>query len=61
MQFAYISNVCVHPDYRGKHVGSMMLKYIIEICKKKYFDEIALDDIIDALINEDIARKLRGE
>lgn len=46
-QFAYISNVCVHPDYRGKHVGSMMLKHVIEICKKEYFEEIALDVIAD--------------
>lgn len=46
-QFAYISNVCVHPEYRGMHVGSMMLKQIIEIYKRQYFDEIALDVLAD--------------
>ena len=46
-EFAYISNVCVHPDYRGKHVGSMMVRGIINIYKKRCFEEIALDVLAD--------------
>lgn len=45
--FAYISNVCVSPLYRGKHIGSMMIKNIIEIYKKSVFDEIVLDVLAD--------------
>ena len=45
--FVYISNVCVHPDYRGMHIGSIMMKKIIEIYKKKFFDEIVLDVLAD--------------
>ena len=45
--FVYISNVCVHPGYRGMHIGSIMLKNIIEIYKKQYFDEIVLDVLAD--------------
>ena len=48
-EFVYISNVCVHPDYRGKHIGSMMLKKIIDIYKSKYFNEIVLDVLSDNL------------
>lgn len=46
-EFAYISNVCVHPDYRGKHIGSMMIKQVIDIYRKKCFDEISLDVLAD--------------
>lgn len=45
--FAYISNVCVHPDYRGKHIGSMMVKEVIKIYRNKCFDEIMLDVLAD--------------
>lgn len=46
-EFAYISNVCVHPEYRGKHIGSMMVKRVIEIYRKKCFDELSLDVLAD--------------
>ena len=45
--FVYISNVCVHFDYRGKHIGSLMMKEIKEIYMKKYFEEIVLDVLAD--------------
>ena len=45
--FVYISNVCVHPNYRGMHIGSIMMKNIIEIYKKQYFKEIVLDVLAD--------------
>lgn len=45
--FAYISNVCVHPDYRGKSIGSMMVRQVIEIYRKKSFNEISLDVLAD--------------
>lgn len=41
--FAYISNVCVHPGYRGKHIGSIMVKQVIEVYRRKCFKEMALD------------------
>lgn len=41
--FAYISNVCVSSNYRGKGIGKKMIAQIIEIYKNKYFKEIALD------------------
>ena len=41
--FAYISNVCVDANYRGKQIGKTMLNYVIDIYKKKLYDYIVLD------------------
>jgi len=41
--FAYISNVCVHKEYRGRHIGNMLVSHVIDIYTKKCFDEIVLD------------------
>ena len=45
--FAYISNVCVDANYRGKHIGKTMLNYVIDIYKKKLYDHIVLDVLAD--------------
>lgn len=45
--FAYISNVCVHPDYRGQHIGTKMLGYVIDYYKERYFNEVVLDVLAD--------------
>ena len=45
--FAYISNVCVDANYRGKHIGKTMLNEIINIYKKKLYDHIVLDVLAD--------------
>lgn len=45
--FVYISNVCVHSSYRGMHIGSLMMKQLMEIYKQKYFNEIVLDVLAD--------------
>lgn len=45
--FAYISNVCIDKDYRGKHLGNIMLNWLIDIYKKSIFKELSLDVIID--------------
>ena len=42
-EFAYISNVCIHKDYRGKKIGNMLVSHVIEIYAKKCFDGIFLD------------------
>ncbi|MBQ9854341.1 MAG: GNAT family N-acetyltransferase [Bacilli bacterium] len=42
-EFAYISNVCIHNDYRGKKIGNKLISHVIEIYAKKYFDGIFLD------------------
>ena len=52
--FAYISNVCVSPECRGRHIGSLMIKQIIEIYKDKLFEGISLDVLAD----NDVAIKL---
>ena len=41
--FAYISNVCVDSNYRGKHIGKTMLSYIIDVYTKQLYDHIVLD------------------
>ena len=41
--FAYISNVCVDSNYRGKHIGKTMLNHVIDIYKKKLYEHIVLD------------------
>lgn len=43
--FAYISNVCVDENYRGRHIGNYMINNIINIYKEKLFKEIVLDVI----------------
>ena len=45
--FAYISNVCIDKDYRGKHFGNMTLNWLIDIYKKSIFKDLALDVIKD--------------
>lgn len=45
--FAYISNVCVDENYRGRHIGNYMLSSIINVYKKKFFKEIVLDVLAD--------------
>ena len=42
--FAYISNVCVDENYRGRKIGTQMLLRVIEIYKDKLFKEIVLAD-----------------
>ena len=46
-EFAYISNVCVDPNYRDLHVGTFLLDNLIKEYKKKKFNEIALDVLAD--------------
>ena len=41
--FAYISNVCVHPEYRGQHIGNKLVNHVIEVYTEKCFNEIVLD------------------
>lgn len=43
VDFAYISNVCVNAEYRGKQIGKQMLMHVIDVYRKKYFKEIILD------------------
>lgn len=44
-EYVYISNVCVHEKYRGKHVGNRLLKYIIEHYRENLTNTIVLDVI----------------
>lgn len=46
-EFAYISNVCVDPNYRDLHVGTFLLENLINEYKSKKFREIALDVLAD--------------
>lgn len=46
-EFAYISNVCVDPNYRDLHVGTFLLNNLIKEYKDKKFDEIVLDVLAD--------------
>lgn len=41
--FAYISNVCVHEDYRGMKVGNHLVNYVIDLYTEKCFKEVVLD------------------
>lgn len=41
--FAYISNVCVHEDYRGMKIGNCLVNHVIKIYTEKCFKEIVLD------------------
>lgn len=41
--FAYISNVCVHEDYRGMKIGNHLVNYVINIYTEKCFKEVVLD------------------
>ena len=44
-EYVYISNVCVHEEYRGKHVGNSLLKHIIEHYRENLTNTIVLDVI----------------
>lgn len=45
--FAYISNVCVHKDYRGRHIGNMLVNYVVDIYVERSFKEIVLDVLVE--------------
>ena len=45
--FAYISNVCVDPNYRDLHIGTFLLENLIQEYKKKKYKEIVLDVLAD--------------
>lgn len=45
--FAYISNVCVDPNYRDLHVGTFLLENLIKEYKNKMYDAIVLDVLAD--------------
>ena len=42
-QTAYISSVCVHPDWRGRGVGARLLDYSISLAKIKGMKKIRLE------------------
>ena len=45
--FAYISNICVDPNYRDLHIGTFLLDNLIKEYKRKMYKEIALDVLAD--------------
>ena len=53
-EYVYISNVCVHEEYRGKHIGNRMLKKIIE----HYRENLANTIVLDVIENNHSAVKL---
>lgn len=46
LQIPYFSNVSVHPNYRSKGIGKLIMKYSVNKCKKNYM-EILLDVLAD--------------
>ena len=42
-EFAYISNVCVDPNYRDLHIGTFLLDNLLKEYKNKMYKEIVLD------------------
>ncbi len=40
---AHINNVAVHKDYRGKHIGSMLMEYLIDRCREDSINSITLE------------------
>lgn len=38
-----ITNIAVHPDYRGQHIGSMILKEMIRVCAHKNVTAMTLE------------------
>ena len=47
VEFAYISNVCVDPNYRDMHVGTFILEHLLQEYKKQKYDEVVLDVLAD--------------
>ncbi len=41
--FAYISNVCVDSNYRGMHIGNLLVSYVVNVYKDRLYKEIVLD------------------
>ena len=46
-KYAYISNVCVDPNYRDLHIGTFLLDNLIREYKEKMYKEIVLDVLAD--------------
>jgi len=42
-RYIQLSNLIVHPDFRGKNIGKKILRYIESIGKKNDCDKIVLD------------------
>ncbi len=45
--YAYISNVCVDPNYRNLHLGTFLIENFIQEYKRKMYKKIALDVLAD--------------
>ena len=45
--YAYISNICVHENYRGKKIAKKLINHVKDKYKKQLFDEIYLDVIVN--------------
>jgi ribosomal protein S18 acetylase RimI-like enzyme len=40
---AFISNVCVHPDYRGVGIAKLLLNLVVDYGKKMQFNTVKLE------------------
>ena len=54
---AHINNVAVHKDYRGKHIGSMLMEYLIKRCEEDSIDSITLEVRSSNEIAQNLYRK----
>lgn len=54
---AHVTNVAVHPDYRGKKIGDNLIKKLIEICKKDRIMSITLEVRKSNIIAQNLYKK----
>lgn len=46
-----LSEICVHTNYRGKHVGAMLMSALIRDCEQRHREFIQLKCPVDLLAN----------
>lgn len=52
-----ITNIAVHPDYRGNHISSYLLNNMIDLCKKEKATSITLEVRKSNIIAQNLYKK----
>lgn len=55
---AHITNVAIHPDYRGNKLGKLLMSYLIAAAKRLGADSMTLEVRVSNTIAQNLYRKL---
>lgn len=54
---AQVTNIAVHPSYRGLHIGDLIVESLFEVCKKAHITAMTLEVRESNLIAQNLYKK----